>query len=72
VESEDEDELFVSKIEYAQNVRLKAEKDDNGVLRKQVTTLHGALRRATMKPGDSNQSAAIAAAIAANNRPGTA
>jgi uncharacterized protein YukE len=43
--SDEEDELFVSKIEYAQNVRLKAEVDDNGVLRKQVTSLHGALRR---------------------------
>lgn len=48
-ESEDEDGEFVNKIEGAQNVRLQAEKDDNMQLKKQVTTLQGAVRRATMK-----------------------
>ena len=36
-ESDEEDELFVNKIEEAQNVRLEAEKDDNQALKKQVT-----------------------------------
>ena len=47
-ESDEEDELFVNKIEEAQNVRLEAEKDDNQALKKQVTQLHAAVRRATM------------------------
>ena len=36
-DSDEEDELFVNKIEEAQNVRLEAEKDDNQALKKQVT-----------------------------------
>ena len=48
-ESEDEDGEVVEKIEGAQNARLQAEKDDNMQLKKQVTSLQGAVRRATMK-----------------------
>ena len=45
----DEDEDVVEKIEAAQNARLQAEKDDNMQLKRQVTSLQGAVRRATLK-----------------------
>ena len=67
IESEEEDDVVVEQIEGAQNVRLNAEKDDNAALKKQVTSLQGAVRRATLKAGDPANAAALAAALTANN-----
>lgn len=39
VESEEEDDFFLEKIEKSQKMRLNAEKDDNQRLKRQVTTL---------------------------------
>lgn len=53
-------------------MRLNAEKDDNAALKRQVTSLQGAVRRATLKPGDPAGAAALAAALTANAVPGSA
>ena len=49
IESDNEDDEIVERIEGAHIVRLNAEKDDNQQLKKQVTSLQTNLRRATLR-----------------------
>ena len=66
-ESSDEDQELVVKIEGAQKVLLEEEKKDNEQLKRTVTNLKTAVRRATLKPGamGTTDPYAIAAATAA-------
>ena len=68
-ESSDEDQELVEKIEGAQKVLLEEEKKDNEQLKRTVTNLKVAVRRATLKPGSGDQFA-IAAAAAKNMESG--
>ena len=76
IESDNEDDEIVERIEGAHIVRLNAEKDDNQQLKKQVTSLQTNLRRATLRgnvnPADFAEQLIAANAAAAENLPMTA